>query len=234
MKKRFAFLLICIFVTLFFGITAAGSENNDADSLVIGVPADRCPVFYLDPETKETVGIGVDLMRAAAEEAGYRASFKVITEKTNKDALDNPAYDIIMPFGSAIKSTSGKDSIITENLIQTPFTMVTKGNKNLPALNESHIGMLSSLAGGAETVKQLYPGIEIKLYDTMPECVKALRSGEVDALMHNSYVWSYVLQKPSYSDLKVQPATMFSMDFRAGTLDTPEGRRIVDRLNGGH
>ena len=218
----------------FLGTTAsADTGNNDADTLSIGVPADRCPVFYLDPETKETVGIGVDLMRAAAEEAGYSASFKVITEKTNKDALDNPEYDIIMPFGSAIKSSSGKETIVTENLIQTPFTMVTKGDKKLPALHESHIGMLSSLAGGAETVKQLYPGIEITLYDTMPECVKALRSGEVDALMHNSYVWSYVLQKPSYSDLKVQPATMFSMDFRAGTLDTPEGRVVVDRLNEG-
>ena len=232
--KRYSIFIICLFILLLFDLTAqADSGNNDADTLVIGIPTDRCPVFYVDPETRETVGIGVDLMRAAAEEAGYSASFKTITEKTNKEALDNPEYDIIMPFGSAIKSSSGKESIVTENLIQTPFTMVTKGNKNLPSLNESHIGMLSSLAGGAETVKQLYPGIEISLYDTMPECVKALRAGEVDALMHNSYVWSYVLQKPSYSDLKVQPATMFSMDFRAGALDTPEGRVVVDRLNEG-
>ena len=232
--KRYSIFLICLFTLAFLEITVSvNAGNNDADSIVIGVPADRCPVFYLDPETKETVGIGIDLMRAAAEEAGYSASFKVITEKTNKDALDNPEYDMIMPFGSAIKSSSGKESVVTDNLIQTPFTMVTKGDKKLPVLHESHIGMLSSLAGGAETVKQLYPGIEITLYDTMPECVKALRSGEVDALMHNSYVWSYVLQKPSYSDLKVQPATMFSMDFRAGTLDTPEGRVVVDRLNEG-
>lgn len=232
--KLYTASIICIFALLFLGIsTRVESANADADVLVIGVPSDRCPVFYLDPDTKEIVGIGVDLMRVAAEEAGYNPSFKAITEKTNKEALDNQEYDIIMPFGSAIKSASGKESIVTENFIQTPFTMVTKGNKNLPALNESHIGMLSSLAGGAETVKQLYPGIDITLYDTMPECVKALRSGEVDALMHNSYVWSYVLQKPSYSDLKVQPATMFSMDFRAGTLDTPEGREIVDRLNSG-
>ncbi len=232
--KRYSILILCLFILLVSGIQVlAGSGNNEGNVLVIGVPADRCPVFYLDPETKETVGIGVDLMRSAAEEAGYRVYFKVISEKTNKDALDNPEYDIIMPFGSAIKSALGKDSIVTDNLIQTPFTMVTKGNKQLPTLNRLHIGMLSSLAGGAETVKQLYPGVEITFYDSMPDCVKALRVGEVDALMHNSYVWSYVLQKPSYSDLKVQPATMFSMDFRAGTLDSPEGRILIDRLNSG-
>ena len=93
--------------------------------------------------------------------------------------------------------------------------------------------MLGSLAGGAETVKELYPGIQITLYDTMADCVKALRSGTIDAILHNSYVWSYVLQKPSYADLKVQPVNMFSMDFRAGTLDTPKGREIIERINQG-
>ena len=232
--KHYSIFIVCLFLLFLWGTTVqADPGNDDTDVLVVGVPEDRCPVFYIDPETKETVGIGVDLMRAAAEEAGYSASFRIISEKTNKDALDNPDYDIIMPFGSAIKSSAGKESIVTENLIQTPFTIVTKDNKKRLALNESHIGMLSSLAGGADTVKQLYPGIEITLYDTMADCVKALRAGEVDALMHNSYVWSYVLQKPSYSDLNVQPATMFSMDFRAGTLNTPEGKVIVDRLNAG-
>lgn len=211
---------------------AAAGENEDS-ALTVGVPVDRCPVFYLDADTGEIVGIGVDLMRAVAENAGYDVSFIRVKEATLKEALDNEAYDVVMPFGSAVPSASGKPSIVTENLIQTPFTLVTKGNGDLPQLNDLHVGMLHSLAAGAETVRKLYPGMEISLYDTMPECVKALRAGEVDALLHNSYVWSYVLQKPSYSDLKVQPNAMFSMDFRAGTLDTPQGREIIDRLNGG-
>lgn len=211
---------------------AAAGENEDS-ALTVGVPVDRCPVFYLDADTGEIVGIGVDLMRAVAENAGYDVSFIRVKEATLKEALDNEAYDVVMPFGSAVPSSSGKPSIVTENLIQTPFTLVTKGNGDLPQLNDFHVGMLHSLAAGAETVQQLYPGMEITLYETMPECVKALRAGEVDALLHNSYVWSYVLQKPSYSDLKVQPGAMFSMDFRAGTLDTPQGREIIDRLNDG-
>ena len=197
---------------------AAAGENEDS-ALTVGVPVDRCPVFYLDADTGEIVGIGVDLMRAVAENAGYDVSFIRVKEATLKEALDNEAYDVVMPFGSAVPSASGKPSIVTENLIQTPFTLVTKGNGDLPQLNDLHVGMLHSLAAGAETVQQLYPGMEITLYET--------------ALLHNSYVWSYVLQKPSYSDLKVQPGAMFSMDFRAGALDTSKGHEIIDRLNGG-
>ena len=228
-------VIVCLAAAMLFAImpALAGSGENEGDVLVVGIPVDRCPLFYTDPDTGEAVGIGVDLMRSVAQGAGYTPEFCPVGEETLKEALDNPDYDVILPFGSSITSASGKESIVSDNLMQTPFTLVTTGSRSLPSLNSLHVGMLQSQAGVAETVRQLYPGMEISLYETMPDCVKALRSGGVDALLYNSYVWNYVLQKPSYSDLVVQPSTMFSMDFRAGTLDTPEGRAVIERLNQG-
>ena len=233
--KRWIASLLCVIVMMFLSLISvdAASGDNSKDSLVVGVPVNRCPLFYLDADTNQITGIGVDLMRFAAQNAGYNVFFKAMEEGTLKDALDNPSYDVIMPFGSAIKGTSSRESIVSDNLMQSPFTLLTVDSRSISSLNNLHVGMLSSQAGVAETVQQLYPDIEISLYETTPDCVNALRSGEVDALLHNSYVWSYVLQKPSYNDLVVQPSAMFSMDFRAGTLDTPEGRIIINRLNDG-
>ena len=232
--KRLLISLLCVMTVLSLAaVPVPGAAGENGDALTVAVPVDRCPVFYQDAKTGELIGIGADLMRAAAEKAGYAVSFTPIEEDTLKDALDNEAYDLVMPFGSAVSSTAGKPSIVSENLMQTPFTLVTRGSHEMPPLNELRVGMLSSLAGSAETVRELYPGIEIILCETMDACVKALRAGEVDALLHNSYVWSYVLQKPSYSDLTVQPSTVFSMDFRAGAPDTPDGQAIIARLNGG-
>ena len=232
--KRLLISLLCVMAVLSLAaVPVLGAAGENGDALTVAVPVDRCPVFYQDAKTGELIGIGADLMRAAAEKAGYAVSFTPIEEDTLKDALDNEAYDLVMPFGSAVSSTAGKPSIVSENLMQTPFTLVTRGSHEMPPLNELRVGMLSSLAGSAETVRELYPGIEIILCETMDACVKALRAGEVDALLHNSYVWSYVLQKPSYSDLTVQPSTVFSMDFRAGAPDTPDGQAIIARLNGG-
>ena len=228
---RFVTALFCAAIALSCAVTPIQAASGD--TITIGVPTDRCPVFYRDADTGEVTGIGVDLMRAAAEEAGYAVTFRAIEEDTLKKALDNEAYNVIMPFGSAIASASGRSSVVSDNLTQTPFTLVTENNGELPSLNELRVGMLRSLSGAAETVRLLYPGIEITLYETMSESVKALRADEVDALLHNSYVWSYVLQKPAYSDLTVQPSAMFSMDFRAGALDTPSGQAIIARLNGG-
>ena len=232
-RKRRMKSLLCTLVILLCITYAAAVAGEGSDGLTVGVPTDRCPIFYLDEKTDEVIGIGADLMRAAAENAGYTVTFRKITEETLKEALDNPEYDAVMPFGSAIASTSGQPTVVSDNLFQTPFTLVTEGRRALPPFNSLKVGMLRSQGGVAETVKQLYPGIEINLYETMTECVRALRSGSVDALLQNSYIWSYVLQKPSYSDLNVQPAAVFTMDFRVGAPDTPAGNAVIERLNRG-
>ena len=115
------FLTIALSCFILPALAAAG-ENED-HALTVAVPADRCPVFYQNADTGEIIGIGTDLMRTVAESAGYDVSFICVAEPTLKEALDNEAYDIVMPFGSAVPSASGKPSIVTDNLIQTPFPL---------------------------------------------------------------------------------------------------------------
>ena len=214
-------------------ISADATAVTGYGTLTVGVPKDRCPIFYEDPDTGEITGIGVDLMKEACENVGYDADFVFVEEPNLLDALDNLSYDVVMPFGGAVRSTAGERVVISDNLMQTPFTLVTDDDRELPSFNYIHVGMPSSLGGAAEVVKREYPGIEITMYDTMDDCVRALRAGEVDALLHNSYVWSYVLQKPSYRGLVVQPSAMFSMDFRVSAVDTPAGEAFIERLNAG-
>ena len=233
--KRNLTSLLCIVVSFFWiAVSAlAASGKEDGETLTVGIPANRCPIFYQDPKSNEIVGIGVDLMRSAAAKAGYHVTFQFVKEKNLKDALDNRSYDLVLPFGSAITGSSGHPSIVSDPFMQTPFTLVTRVNHEIPPLNKLRVGMLRSLGGVIETIHQMYPGIRITMYETMDESVDALREGKIDALLNNSYVWCYVLQKPSYSDLAVRPAAVFSVDFRAGTLDTPKGRAVIERLNSG-
>lgn len=206
----------------------------DGETLTVGVPVDRPPMFYRNDQTGEIDGIGVDLVRMAGEAAGYSVEVRALSEPTLKDALDSDAYDVVMPFGSTIKSAAGNPTVISDNLIQTPFTLVTTNRRSsMPELGSLRVGMLSSQAGVGETIKQMHPGIEITFFDTMDEGVRAMRAGAVDALLNNSYIWSYTLQKPAYADLVVVPQNMLSMDFRAGAVDTPEGKATIERLNGG-
>ena len=226
--------LISTFTVLCFAVQNYNvATASDAEKLVVGVPADRCPVFYVDEETGEEVGIGVDLIKLAAKKAGYEVEIRTITENDLKTALDNTEYDIIMPFGGKTTSAEGRAVILSDNLTETPFTLVTEEKHTVHPASHMKIGMLKSLKNVAELVPMRYQNTEIVFYDDMSESIKALRNEEVDGLLNNSYVWSYVLQKPAYSDLQVQPGAMLSIDFKAGVLDTPEGRELISRLNKG-
>ena len=57
-----------ILAALCFCALFPASSESGGEALTVGVPVDRCPVFYLDAETGEVTGIGADLTRAAAEE----------------------------------------------------------------------------------------------------------------------------------------------------------------------
>ena len=115
LRRRWVALLIA---ALSLWCAAPALADGARDVLKVGVPVDRCPMFYLDDDSGEIVGIGVDLMRFATENAGYTAVFRFIREGTLKEALDNAEYDVIMPFGSAITSASGRSTVVTENLLQ--------------------------------------------------------------------------------------------------------------------
>ena len=136
-------VIVCLAAAMLFAImpALAGSGENEGDVLVVGIPVDRFPLFYTDPNTGEAVGIGVDLMRTAAENAGYKTVFKSIGDKTLREALDDPAFDVVMPFGSALPSAAGKETIVSDNLMQTPFTLLTNGRWGIPKLNELKVGM---------------------------------------------------------------------------------------------
>ena len=112
-SKRWIASLFCVFVSLFCFVAnlSAASGKEGGETLTVGIPANRCPIFYQDPKTNEIVGIGVDLMRSAAAKAGFHVTFQFVKEKNLKDALDNKSYDLVLPFGSAITGSVYADPV---------------------------------------------------------------------------------------------------------------------------
>jgi ABC-type amino acid transport substrate-binding protein len=107
-KNKKLHMSVFVFLSIFslFVYTPLHSAASETDAIVVGVPVDRCPVIYED--NGKITGIGVDLITEAAKMADIKITVKPLVGETLKDALDNDNYDIVMPFGSAIESTSGK------------------------------------------------------------------------------------------------------------------------------
>ena len=158
-KPAFIVMLAVLISTLCSPEVFASPVKTD---ISVGVFTDRCPMFFVDPQTDEIIGIGVDLMRFSAENAGLNVTFKQIEEENLKEALDNETYDLVMPFGSAISSANGDKTIISDSLLQMPFTIVTlrSYSKNDKRINISNlrIGMLRVSCRRVRDCKAAVPG----------------------------------------------------------------------------
>ena len=65
--KILLMVLLCAAIIMSCLMPVFASEEKGGETLTVGVPTDRCPIFYHDADNYEIVGIGVDLMRIAAE-----------------------------------------------------------------------------------------------------------------------------------------------------------------------
>ena len=86
--KIYFFIIFSLILTPFCVIKSTASSEALKPTITVGVPTDRCPMLYVD-DSDNIVGIGIDLLRIAAENAGYDVTFEEIEEETLKDALDN-------------------------------------------------------------------------------------------------------------------------------------------------
>lgn len=222
-----------IILYLLLGLFSNISMAKENDIIIVGVTTDRCPMIYIDKDSGEIIGIAIELLKEAAKNSNLNIEFRSLSEANYKDALDNPEYDILMPLGSAITSTNGKQSIITNTIVDTPFTFVTLKSNNISDIENMKVGLLSSMRGVGDTIQELYPDMQITFYENMDIAIKALRKGEIEALLQNTYVWTYYLQKPSYSDLELHTTAIAAIGLQAGTVDTEEGRKIINTLNTG-
>ena len=225
-----SFSLISI-ICLFFAFSLTSSAETD-ETITIGVYPDHCPMFYID-KTNKIVGIGADLLKEIAKEAHLKIQFEIIKESSLKEALDNTKYDLIVPFSNLIINDTDKPAITSNTIMEAPFVFVTLDTKNLKDISKIKIGMLNSLENTSKIIKKLYPNMNIIFYDDIDSCVDALRKNEVDALLHNSYTWCYILQKPSFEDLRMHPTKMFSVSFKAGAADSKGNRILIDKINKG-
>ena len=88
-RKKLIIVLACAVTALSCvapKVFADSAPDSDKATLVVGIPTERCPVFYFNEEENEYQGIGIDLLYLAAENAGYKVEIREIS-KNRKEII---------------------------------------------------------------------------------------------------------------------------------------------------
>lgn len=156
------------------------------------------PIQYYDENTKEAKGIFVDVMNLVSEKTGIKFDF--VRAKTYDEAyemIENGEVDIIIGAVNDYSIADKYDFTLTK--VYLSFEVLKVVNKEKVNNQNKYIVALPIGNGPINSIGDA----EIKYYNNIEECLKAVDEGEVEATYGNSYSISNYTATGYYNNINV-------------------------------
>lgn len=184
---------------------------DSAGEITVGQLRNRYPVSNLNESTGELSGINEDILNLIAKLSGLTLVSKPIAlDEKPMDALKKGKFDVVMGVLQTEHFLKDKELQMSDPFIESTMAVVMRNGETFSSDKKYTVALKSSFQAMQEYIMETYPNYETKFYSTDEECFFALQHGEVDLMMQNVYVTSYLLQKPQYSDLQILPTTFLT------------------------
>lgn len=197
----------CIVFIIFFAIAgfvfAGGSKEKPAEKplhIVVATDATWPPMEFVDETTKEIVGFDIDLLKAAAEAAGFTVEFKNTAWDGIFAGLATDKYDAIMS-SVTITEERKKEMDFSKPYINAGQVLIvqksTTGVTTLSDLVGKSVGAQIGTTGSFEIEK--VSGVNLKTYDEIGLAFEDLVNGRIAGVVADTPVAAnYALQNKAY------------------------------------
>lgn len=162
------------------------------------------PVAYYDKEDRTVKGIAVDFLQIVSEKTGLKINF--IEAGNYKDfakIMINGEADIICGFDKATGDGSFYKIGLSKPYLELPLSFISlKGHVPEGAFT---VGIADGGVGIRHNLEKNYPQALISEYDSLESAMEAMRDGEVNFVVDNSYILQKYLQEPGNENLQLLP-----------------------------
>lgn len=171
------------------GSSASGGEKT----LKVGSDIAYAPFEFMD-QNQKPVGFDIDLMNAIGKDMGYQVKFKTSPFDGLNLSLASGEYDAVI---SAMTITPDRAKVVLfsdKYFLATQYIAVKKDSsiKSANDLKGKRVGVQASTTGQFAMEKL---GIDPKKYDTTPDALTDLVNGGLDAVVADSPVILYFINK---------------------------------------
>lgn len=185
---------------------------RNSKPIEIGFMTNGYPYSYYNSNTKKCEGIVEDLMDQIVLMSRLKLKYIPIEEDSIPiNLLKDGSYDIIAGLNRSENYLEDSQLHVTNALLQSNAVVVHKKGVAYSNLNDLTVVVPTEYPFLADYVMECYSGCDVIYKDTTEECLDAVISGEADITVQNSYVMSYLLQKPVYLQLTVLASESVSM-----------------------
>ncbi|WP_303709495.1 MULTISPECIES: glutamate ABC transporter substrate-binding protein [Microbacterium] len=192
-------------------VTIEGSPTFDrissSGTVKVGVKEDQPGLGYLDPVTNERTGFDVDIARWMAASLGVnpeKIEFQAIASANREQAIVNGDIDYYV--GTYSITDKRKEQIAFAGpYFVTGQGLLVAADSDIASVDDLDSSTTVCSATGStpiQNIKENYPEVKTKEYDTYSKCVEDLKNGQVDAVTTDEAILiGYAAQDPD--NLKV-------------------------------
>lgn len=226
--KRSAVLFLSFLVLASFILSACG-QARPSETVRVVLDATWPPFEMTDEQTKEVIGLDIDLMNAVAEKAGFEVEFINIGFDTALAGLAQCQYDASI---SAISITDErKEEMLFSNPYFTAGQLVTVNTSNtditgIESLVGKKVGAQIGTTGAIEAEK--IEGVVYSGYDSIDLAFLDVMNGQLDAVIaDNTLALGYIAQNPD----KLKAAGDVFTGENYGVAVCKEKPELVEKIN---
>ncbi len=239
-KKSFHLILTTVLILSLVALAGCGTTTPTTSApaggtaastpekiLKVGSDIAYAPFEFMD-EKQNPVGFDIDLLNAIAKDMGYKAQFETSPFDGLNLSLASGKYDAVI---SAMTITPERAKVVLfsdKYFLATQYIAVKKGSaiKTAADLKGKRVGVQAATTGQYAMDKM---GVTTKKYDTTPDAMTDLVNGGLDAVVADSPVILYFINKQPNANIVALQGD-FEKEFY-GIAMKLDNKALAEKLN---
>lgn len=221
-----AISVLCLF-------SACGKDGAKGKKIVIATDATWPPMEYIDAN-KNIVGFDIDMLNAAAKEAGFEIEFKNQAWDGIFAGLAAGKYDAVVSSVTITEERKGTMDFSVPYVNAGQILVVKKeltGMETLDQFQGKKVGAQIGTTGAIEIKKN--KKITVKEYDELGLAMEDLAKGRIDAIVCDSPIAAdFALQNPKYKTILKIVGVPFTTE-EYGVAVTKGNKETLELINKG-
>ena len=187
------------------------------------------PVAYHDKEDETVKGIAVDFLQIVSEKTGLKFKFiEADNYKNFSTIMTNGEADIICGFDKVTGDGRFYHLGLSKPYLELPLSFISmKGNVPTGLFS---VAIADGRLGIRHNLEKNYPMAIITNYRTLEAAKEAMRDGEVDFVVDNSYVLQKYLQEPGNENLQILPYGSYGQNICFG-ISLDKDQKLIGIIN---
>lgn len=181
--------------------------------LRVAFPTNMQPMAYTDKETGLVTGITPTMLDLVAEKSGLRFEYVTLEGKSSQYTYDYfREHDIDLMAGIEVNQFNQNIAglALTKPYFEATKVLVGRQGEMFSTTDALKIAIVGGSGTLPLVIESTFPNGEVLVYETIDQCLEAVRHGEADVLPYNQYLINQHLNRPQYEDLCIIPGIELS------------------------